>query len=107
LVSALPEPTFTTDTYAAGSPRYYLTLSDGHTLWGYPSPQVSGFGPPFGWAIDNGNTYVPWSDIQSGAEGSANVTGAYVIADGSQAPGTDKIGSLQFNGTTYNSGTCS
>ena len=66
LVSDLEEPTFTTDNFATGSPRYYLKLSDHHTLWGYPSPAVSGFGPPFGWAIDNGNTYVSWSEFSRG-----------------------------------------
>ena len=106
VINALAEPTFTTDNYAAGSPRYYITLSDGHTLWGYP-PNSGVNGSDFGWAIDNGNSYPSWSVIQSGPEGSATVTGAYVIADGDQDPGvTDKISALTFNGTDFNSGTC-
>jgi hypothetical protein len=105
-IDALLEPTFTTDNYAAGSPRYYITLDNGHSLWGYP-PNSGLNGTDFGWAIDNGNTYQSWTDVRS-AESGAKVTGASVIADGDQAAGvTDKIGNLQFNGTTYNSGTCS
>jgi hypothetical protein len=36
-VSSLSAPSFTTDNYSAGSPRFYITLSDGKSLWGYPS----------------------------------------------------------------------
>ena len=100
-VGDLAEPTFSTDNYNAGSPRYYITLSDGHSLWGYPSN--SGLnGTDFAWAIDNGNTYLSWKAVQA-AEGSASVTGAWVIADGDQAAGTtDVISGLQFNGTSFN-----
>jgi hypothetical protein len=105
-IDALSEPTFATDNYAAGSPRYYITLDNGHSLWGYP-PNAGLNGTDFAWAIDNGNTYQSWSDVRS-AEAGATVTGASVIADGDQAAGiTDEIGNLQFNGTTFNSGTCS
>jgi hypothetical protein len=45
---------------------------------------------------------LPWSGIQA-TEGSATVTGAFVIADGGQAPGvTDVITGLEFNGVHYN-----
>jgi hypothetical protein len=100
------EPTFTTNNYAAGSPRYYITLDNGDSLWGYP-PNAGLNGTDFAWAINNGNSYQPWSVVQL-AETGRTVTGASVIADGAQDPSTtDKIGNLQFNGTTYNSGTCS
>ena len=99
-VDRLAEPTFTTDNYAAGSPRFFLTLNDGHTLWGYP-PNSGVNGSDFGWAIDNGNTYDSWSAVQT-AEGSASVTGAYVIAAGDQAPGTvDTVSGLSFDGGTF------
>ena len=99
-VSALPEPEFSTTNYAKGSPRYYITLSNGQTLWGYPPN--SGLSTDFAWAINNGNTYSTWSGIQA-AEGSAKVTGAFVIADGGQAQGvTDVITGLEFNGVHYN-----
>jgi hypothetical protein len=98
-------PTFTTNNYAAGSPRYYITLDNGDSLWGYPANSELN-GTDFAWAINNGTTYQPWADVRS-AESGTTVTGASVIADGDQDAGvTDKIGSLQFNGATFNSGTC-
>ena len=100
-VSTLAEPTFTTNNYAAGSPRYYITLSNGDTLWGYP-PNAGLNGTGFAWAINNGNTYQSWAGVQA-AEPTAHVTGAYVIADADQAPGTmDVITNLVFGNNTYN-----
>ncbi len=100
-VDGLAEPTFSTDNYTAGSPRYYITLSNGETLWGYP-PNAHLNGSDFGWAINNGNTYESWNEIQA-AESGATVTGAYVIADADQAPGTvDVITGLTFGTDTYN-----
>ena len=101
-VSSLSEPSFTTDKYAAGSPRFYITLSDNHTLWGYPS-NAGLNGSDMAWAIDNGNTYMSWASIQASSEGGATVTGAYVIADADQTAGTvDSITGLTFDGTTFN-----
>jgi hypothetical protein len=106
VINGLSEPTFTTDKYAAGSPRFVIDLSNGDSLWGYPA-NAGLNGTDFAWAINNGNSYLPWGDVQT-AEAGKTITDAVVIADGDQDPGTtDKIGSLQFNGTTYNSGTCS
>ena len=97
-VGDLIEPTFSTTSYGAGSPRYYITLSNGDSLWGYPLS-----GSSLSWAINNGNTYVPWTTVQQSNEASATVTGAYVIADGDQAPGTtDSITGLSFNGIGFN-----
>jgi hypothetical protein len=100
-LSTLAEPSFTTDNYGAGSPRYYITLSNGDSLWGYPSN--SGLnGTDMAWAINNGPTYESWSAVQS-AEDGATVTGAYVIADRDQAAGTtDQITNLTFGSTTFN-----
>jgi hypothetical protein len=101
VMSALPEPEFITTNYMAGSPRYYITLSNGQTLWGYP-PNSGLNGTDFAWAINNGNSYSAWSAVQA-TEGSAKVTGAFVIADGGQAPGVkDVITGLEFNGFHYN-----
>jgi hypothetical protein len=101
-VGALPEPTFSTDNYNSGSPRYYITLSNGHSLWGYPPNAGLSNSPDFAWAIDNGNTYESWSGAQS-AEDDATVTGAYVIADADQSAGTvDEISGLTFAGNPYN-----
>lgn len=100
-VSALSQPTFSTDNYNAGSPRYYITLSDGNTLWGYPS-NAGLNGSDFAWAINNGNSYLPWSTVQTDEAG-ATVTGASVIMDADQAPGTtDMITNLTFGTNTYN-----
>lgn len=100
-VSTLSEPSFTTDNYGAGSPRYYITLSNGDSLWGYPSN--SGLnGTDMAWSVDNGNSYESWSAAQSD-EGDATVTGAYVIADADQTSGTtDQITNLTFGSTTFN-----
>lgn len=100
-VSSLVEPTFTTDNYNAGSPRYYLTLSNNDTLWGYP-PNAGLNGTDFAWQVDNAGPYMPWSSVQT-AEPTATVADAYVIADGDQQAGTvDQIDQLQFAGTTFN-----
>ncbi len=99
---ALPstEPVFTTDNYNAGSPRFYITLSNGDTLWGYPANSgLNGSG--MAWAINNGNVYEPWSAIM-GQEAGTTVNRVYVIADGDQSPGiTDTITCLQFNNYNY------
>jgi len=103
-VGTTTEPTFSTDNYASGSPRFFVTLSDGNTLWGYPSNAGLGSsGSQLSWAINNGNTYLSWSDVQASAEAGATVTGADIIADGDQAPGTtDSITGLSFDGIAFN-----
>lgn len=99
---ALPStsPSFNTTNYAAGSPRLYITLSNGHSLWGYPAN--SGLnGGEMAWSTDNGNTYEPWSTITA-QEAGTTVSRVYVIADGDQAPTTtDMITCLLFNSYTY------
>lgn len=67
--------------------RYFITLSDGHSLWGYPGTSGLNAGD-MAWAIDNGNTYLSWDQVQASAESDATVTGAFVVADADQAPGT-------------------
>lgn len=100
-VSGLFAPSFTTDNYGAGSPRYFVTLDNGDTLWGYPA-NAGLDGGTFAWAIDNGNTYLSWAGVQA-AEGGAKVTGAFVIADADQAAGTvDQITGLTFGDTAFN-----
>jgi hypothetical protein len=95
-LGTLAAPTFTSDNYGAGSPRYYIKLDNGDSLWGYPPAEISPDATDFGWVANNGNSYQSWSDVVS-AEGGAKVTRAFVIADGSQAAGeTDNISSLTF-----------
>lgn len=100
-VGSLGDTGFTTDQYTPASPRYYITLNDGNSLWGYPS-KAGLNGGTFSWAFDNGNTHHSWSDVQADDPG-ATVTGAYVIADAEQAAGTtDQIDNLTFNGVHFN-----
>jgi hypothetical protein len=100
-VGNLSAPSFTTDNYGAGSPRYFITLDNGDTLWGYPS-NAGLNGGTFAWAIDNGNTYMSWAQVQA-AEGIATVTNAYVIADADQPAGTvDRITGLTFGDIVFN-----
>ena len=95
-------PSFATTNYAAGSPRWYITLNNGDTLIGYP-PQEGQNGSNFGWSVDRSNTYELWSAVTSSTDGAATVTGAYVIADGDQAAGTtDQWTGLTFGGATFN-----
>lgn len=102
VVSELTAPSFSTDNYSAGSPRYFITLSDGHSLWGYPGASGLNAGD-MAWAIDNGNTYLSWDQVQASAESDATVTGAFVVADADQAPGTvDAITGLSFGETHFN-----
>lgn len=101
---ALPstEPKFSTNNYNAGSPRFYITLSNGDTLWGYPANSALN-GTDMAWAINNGTTYESWSQITV-QEAGTSVNRVYVIADGDQSPGTtDTITCLQFNSYNYTS----
>ena len=102
VVGTMQEPGFVTDNYNAGSPRFYVSLSDGNSLWGYP-PNAGLNGTDFAWTIDNGNTYMSWASVQS-AEASATVIGAFVIADADQSAGTvDHIDDLNFAGAAFDS----
>jgi hypothetical protein len=100
-VSGLSEPSFATNDYAAGSPRYFIELSDGNSLWGYP-PNSGLNGTDFAWSVNNGSTYMSWVAAQA-AEANATVTDAYVIADADQAAGTtDEITGLTFGDIDFN-----
>jgi hypothetical protein len=91
-------PTFATSDYNSGSPRWYITLSNGDYLFGYPSlgDVWETHGPHAGY------TYTTYAGAEA-AEGTANVTGAFVVADADQSPGTlDVITDLTFGGHMYN-----
>jgi hypothetical protein len=99
-VGDLPEePTFTTDIWSGGSPRYEIDLDNGDYLFGYPS------NAPFGrsWDVNCGSitcvpmAQVPWSDVLT-AEGSAAITDVLIEADGGQSDGTtDVISAFNFD----------
>ena len=109
--SAAPSvaPSFATDNYAAGSPRWVMTFSDGCYLFGYPSQLGGGATADFTgpqWQV-NGNctssngqyeTYAQAVSDVSPAN-SATVTSAYIVADGDQAAGThDTLSGVQYGG---------
>jgi hypothetical protein len=95
-------PSFTTDNYAAGSPRWVIEFSSGCDLFGYPSQFGS---TTANWQV-NGATGCGTTAAQSttyalalAAAGSTHVTGAYIVADGDQTPGTtDTISAIQYGG---------
>lgn len=104
-------PTFTTNNYAAGSPRLVMEFAGGGNLLGYPSQ----FGSQ--WEVTSCNSVAPnnYTDyssalaaLQTGtqADGSScdgNVTSVFVVADDSSGATseTDTITSLVYGGTTY------
>lgn len=99
------EPWFSTDNYNAGSPRWYIALSNGVYLFGYP-PNAGLNGPDFGWSVNacgsvNPNIYIGWATALSDAStcGSTTITHVQIIADGDQSAGTtDDLRSVQFDG---------
>lgn len=105
------EPTFTTNNYTAGSPRYYITLSNGKSLVGYPSQQTDGVDSNgMSWGVGNGAPYTDWAAAlnSAGVDSSTTVTGVQIIADGDQASGTtDTLTNVTYDGMTVGGGTVS
>jgi hypothetical protein len=103
-------PSFTTDNYAAGSPRWVITFSDGCYIFGYPANMGAGATATFTgpqWSVQgNSNCHPGGADVTYATAlndvspaGSATVTGAYIVADGDQAAGTtDTVSQLQYGG---------
>lgn len=92
------EPSFVTDHYAAGSPRWVIELNNGKSLWGYP-PNAGLNGTDFAWAVDNGNTYTSYAAAYAAAgAATSTIKDAFVVADGDQVSTTDKITGMSFNG---------
>lgn len=104
-------PSFTTDNYAAGSPRWYIQLANGFYLFGYPAQlggtatasftggQWSARGP--GGQSTSG--YVTYAKALAFADpaGQSFVTKAIIVADGDQAAGTrDTLTGVQYGGAT-------
>jgi hypothetical protein len=95
------EPTFTTDTFSGGAPRYEIDLANGDYLFGYPS------NAPYGrsWDLNCGHVpctpmaQVPWGDVQT-AESTAKITDVLVEAD--WPPGVNATYSISdFTFDTY------
>ena len=101
------EPTFTTDHYTAGSPRWFIQLSNGHSLWGYP-PNSGLNGSDFAWAVDNGNSYTSYSDAVKAAEAGTTgttVKSVQIVADGDQPGVVDTITNVSYDGQVLGAGT--
>lgn len=97
-LSATSEPTFVTDHYNSGSPRWVIELNNGHSLWGYP-PNAGLNGTDFAWAVDNGNTYTSYATAYANADaGSTTIKDAVIVEDGDQPSTTDTITDATFNG---------
>src|SRR5207245_9166518 len=83
LVDDLAEPTFKTDTFIGGAPRYEIDFSNGDYAFGYPTQQ--GWDPD-SWDLNCGHdgclpmSHVSWSAIKS-AETGETVTDALIDAD--------------------------
>lgn len=101
-------PTFATDNYSSGSPRWIISFSGGDGLIGYPSN--AGLGTS-NWQVTSpatgdchvGSSFVTYTaalaSIPSGCGG--NVTSAVIKADGGQASGTtDTITNINYAGMT-------
>lgn len=109
-------PTFTTNNFNSGSPRWFIQFADGDSLFGYPSN--AGLGSS-NWTVipaSSGTcstlTHTPRLDtylnvlafIQNAGCG-GSVTGAGIIADGGQSAGTsDTITNVSYAGETLASG---
>lgn len=99
------DPTFTTDNYNAGSPRWNIFLSSGAYLFGYP-PNSGLNGGDFAWSVNacgsvSPNTYMSFAEAVSTVDAycSGSITGVQIIADGDQsAATTDTITGVQYGG---------
>lgn len=103
--SVLPTvaPNFATTQYGSGSPRWYIQLSSGAYLFGYPSPASY-------WAVEacssvsanSSFTYAEAVAAITGTNCAGTVTAVYIVADSSQGvPATDVLSSIQYNSYYY------
>jgi hypothetical protein len=115
--SAAPSdaPTFTTNNYNAGSPRWDIQFADGDYLFGYPTAYVT----TNNWEVmpatsgachtlTDGSGYTTYTAavafIQNAGCG-GSVTSVVIVADGDQAAGTsDTITGISYNSETVVSG---
>ena len=105
-------PSFTTDNYAAGSPRWVIELANGNFIDGYPAQLGSAAKADFTgdqWAVGNSGSYGTYQAALNGANdplGNVRVTDAFIVADADQAAGThDTLTAVQYGGLTVGGGT--
>jgi hypothetical protein len=90
-------PTFTTDNYNSGSPRWVMEFSDGTTLFGYPSQADLGSS---NWEniTSAGGTYVSYTTALSEVAADSSLTGVFVVEDTDQYAGTtDTITDMTYD----------
>ncbi len=104
-------PTFATDHYGSGSPRWFIKFAGGDTLFGYPAQAGSGTPvwtviPPASGTCATANppmnvSYATALTFIQSAGCDDNVTGAGIIADTGQSAGTsDTITNISYDGMT-------
>lgn len=101
------EPTFTTDHYNAGSPRWYMLLSNGAGLFSNQSGEGSGweYNTGSGWQ-GYGDTYAQAVTAAEERDSTVTVSKVQIVADGDQAPGTsDTVTNVSYDGQTIGGGT--
>lgn len=98
-------PSFTTDNYAAGSPRWVIELANGGFVTGYPAQLGGTANDSFTgaqWAVGNSGTYESYAQALAGANdplGNVQVSAAFIVADGSQpVSSTDVLSDVQYDG---------
>jgi ricin-type beta-trefoil lectin protein len=103
-------PSFSTDNYSAGSPRWVIELANGNWITGYPKQFGAGATADFtgnNWAAGNQGTYTTYQQALAAANdalGNVEVTSAYIVADGDQAAGAhDTLTQVQYAGETVHS----
>lgn len=100
-VAPTTTPTFDTNNYAEGSPRWVIELANGNFVDCYGNEVIGGTGPC---AVGNSGTYEPYATALSGAGdplGNVQVTNAYIVEDTGQVVGTsDTLTNVQYNGQT-------
>jgi hypothetical protein len=91
-------PTFTTDNYNAGSPRWVIELSNGKNLLGYPAQEGGQWEENWAGAP---HPYTTYGQAVADAGGlGQTVKEAFIVADGDQLPGTtDTLSHVSYGGT--------
>lgn len=108
-------PSFTTNSYGGGAPRWVIELSNGNYLFGYPSPVggtandaftgdqwqgVSGSGV---YDTQSFETYQKALQDEGDINGNVPVTNAFIVDDNA-ATGSTTVSNIQYDGQTLSSG---
>ena len=97
-------PSFTTDHYAAGSPRWVIEFANGDNI---DNNQTGVPGAANGWEYNTGSGWQGYGDTYAQVlaivdpNGKVDVKEAFIVADGDQTPGTtDTLSGMQYDGKT-------